>query len=161
VLTLADVVLYVADGANELGGPALDLLHQVTSLVPVTELVLTKADLHHHLDEVVAANRAHLAAAGLDVGISVTSAELRRIALGRHDAGLDDESGVPTLLARLRAVAARAEATSVAAAAAAVTDVAAQLRSVFEAERAPCAPPRSPLHCRRRPPRRRGAGNSS
>jgi hypothetical protein len=136
VLTLADIVLYVADGANELGGPALDLLHQVTSLVPVTELVLTKADLYHHLDEVVAANRAHLAATGLEVAVSVTSAELRRIALARHDAYLDDESGVPMLLARLRTVATRAEATAVAAAAAAVTDVAAQLRSVFEAERA-------------------------
>jgi hypothetical protein len=136
VLSLADLVLYVADGANELGGPALDLLRQVTSLVPVTELVLTKADLHHHLDEVMAANRAHLAAAGLPVAMSVTSAELRRVALARNDADLDDESGLPLLLARLGEVAGRADVMSAAAAAAAVSDVAAQLRSVFEAERA-------------------------
>lgn len=135
VLSIADLVLYVADGANELGAPALDLLRQVTSLVPVTELVLTKADLHHHLDEVVAANRAHLAAAGLPVAMSVTSAELRRVALARNDADLDDESGLPLLLARVREVAGRADVMSAAAAAAAVSDVAAQLRSVFEAER--------------------------
>ena len=136
VLSLADIVLYVADGANELGGPALDLLRQVAGLVPVTELVLTRADLHHHLDDVVAADRSHLANAGLDTGVSVTSAELRRVALARHDADLDVESGVPALIDRLRSIIGHADELAVASAVATVAQVVTQLRAVFEAERA-------------------------
>jgi hypothetical protein len=135
VLSTADVVLFVADGANELGGPALELLGLVRGLVPATELVLTKADLSQHVEEVAEANRAHLRAAGLDVAVHLTSSELRGHALRRRDAAMNEESGVPQLLARVREVAARSDGAAARATAATVIDVVEQLRAVFAAER--------------------------
>lgn len=135
ILTVADVVLFVADGANELGGPALELLSLIRGLVPATDLVLTKADLSLHVAVVADANQDHLRTAGLDVKIHVTSAELRSLALVRQDALLDDESGVPQLVSRLRQAASQSDQLGALAAVAAVIDVADQLREVFETER--------------------------
>jgi hypothetical protein len=135
VLTSADVVLFATDGANELGGPTLELLALVRGLVTSTELVLTKSDLSHHIDDVAAADVEHLTAASIDVGVHVVSSELRARAIVSRDADLDDESGLPALLTRLRSVGAGADDRAALAAAAAVTDVSQQLREVFTAER--------------------------
>jgi hypothetical protein len=144
VLSTADVVLFVTDGANELGGPTLELLALVRGLVPVVELVLTKADLSHHVGDVALADREHLASAALDIDVHVTSADLRSYGLARRDAALDDESGIPQLIDRLRSVASDSANRAAAATAAAVGDVAAQLREVFAAEREAIAPGSTP-----------------
>jgi hypothetical protein len=136
ILSTADVVLFVADGANELGGPALDLLTLIQGVVPHTELVLTKADLSHHVDEVAEANRAHLRNAGLDIVMHVVSSDLHRHANAVRDRELDHESGLPVLLTRLGELAGDRDNHVALAAAAAVDDVAEQLRQVFVAERA-------------------------
>jgi hypothetical protein len=136
ILSTADVVLFVADGANELGGPALDLLALVQGVVPHTELVLTKSDLSHHIDDVAEANRVHLQNAGLDVAMHVVSSDLHRHANAVRDHELDRESGLPFLLTRLGELAGDNDNQVALAAAAAVDDVAEQLRQVFIAERA-------------------------
>jgi hypothetical protein len=135
ILSTADAVLFVADGANELGGPALDLLTLVRGLVPRTELVLTKADLSHRIDDVAEANRGHLLGAGLDVEVHVVSSDLHRHAVATRDRDLDNESGLPRLIARLSELASTNDDHLTLAAAGAVDDVAEQLRQVFVAER--------------------------
>ena len=140
VLALADVVLYATDSANELGGPALDLLVQVAGIVPEVVLVHTKADLHHHADRIVAANRHHLAKAGLHPHLLVTSAELRGLAIATDDAELNAESGFPELVTLLDRMIARSDELAAARTGAVVADVAAQLRGVLDAERTALSP---------------------
>jgi hypothetical protein len=134
LLSVADVVLFASDGANELGGPTLELLAQVAGIVPSVALVLTKADLHHRIDRIVDANRHHLERAGLDLPMFVVSAELRTAGIAARDAELDEESGVPGLLAHLEEHLRRSDVHAAGRTARTVIDVATQLRSVFEAE---------------------------
>ncbi len=134
LLSVADVVLFAADGANELGGPTLELLGQVAGIVPSVALVLTKADLHHRIDRIVDANRHHLDRAGLDLPVFVVSAELRTAGLTARDEGLDEESAIPGLLAHLEGRLALADELAAGRAGVTVVDVAVQLRSVFDAE---------------------------
>jgi GTPase SAR1 family protein len=144
VLAMADAVLFAVDAANELSGPALALLGQVAELCPTIVVVATKADLYHHVPQILEANRGHLARADLAVSTIVTSAELRQLALATGDHGVEAESGFTELTATLLGFTARADDLAARRAARAVADVAEQIRRAFIAEAAALADPQQP-----------------
>jgi hypothetical protein len=132
-LPLADAVLFVSDAGQELTAAELAFLSAVRALCPRTMLVKSRIDLVPAWTEIVALDRGHLRAAGLDVPVAATSARLRALAMERLDDGLDDESGVPAVLDwLLDDVAAGCRRATAADVGAEVVEVARLLRVPFE-----------------------------
>lgn len=97
-----DAVLVLSDASTELTEPELAFLRQIRRLCPLVALVLTKTDLYPHWRRIEAADRAHLARAGLEVPVIAVSALLRAHALRLRDRQLGAESGFGVLYQFLR-----------------------------------------------------------
>lgn len=102
--TLADAhaVLFVTDTSQELTRPELDALVDATRRSPNVVVVETKIDLYPHWRDIVATDRAHLAAHGVDVPVVAVSSRARTLALRRQDRDLNAESGFPELVDLIR-----------------------------------------------------------
>lgn len=101
VIGSADAVVFVTDASAELAAPEVDLLREVLEVCPTALLVVTKIDLHPDWRRVVELDRAHLAAAGLDLPALPVSTVLRELAVDTGDRALAAESGFPALTAAL------------------------------------------------------------
>ncbi len=119
LLPTADVVLVLSDASQEYTEPELSFLRQAAAICPVVLCVLSKVDLEPHWREVAEANRQHLERAGVNAAIVPVSSTLHDLAVAAHDAELDQESGVPGLVHRLRHDLAEQAATTMQQAAAA------------------------------------------
>lgn len=101
-LPSADAVVLVSDASQEYTEPELTFLELARELTPTVVCVLTKIDFYPAWRRVVALDREHLAARGIQAPVIATSATLRRRALDRTDRELNAESGYPELVAVLR-----------------------------------------------------------
>ncbi len=99
LLPQADVVVVVTDATQELTEPELAFLSHAAELCPRLTCVVSKSDLQHNWRAVVEANTEHLAAAGIEAPMLVTSAVIHNLAVQQHDRHLLEEAGV-TALAR-------------------------------------------------------------
>jgi replication fork clamp-binding protein CrfC len=102
VLPTADAVILVSDAAQEYTGPELDFLRQAMKMCPTVLCVLTKTDLYPQWRRIAELNRGHLAAADVDADLIAVSSTLRQHAIRAQDAQLNEESGFPELIYRLR-----------------------------------------------------------
>jgi hypothetical protein len=140
-LPSAGAVLFLTDASQELTEPEAQFLRTVTALCPNVACVLTKIDAYAHWRTIRERDLAHLHALGLDVELVPVSAALHDEAVALGDRQLDDESGVPGLVAYLRMLLADAERLRARAAAADAQWVTDQLLVQFGAERAALADP--------------------
>jgi signal recognition particle receptor subunit beta len=142
-LTGVDGVLFVTDASQELTAPEMEFLRRTLDRCPRAAVVVTKTDLHRAWPRITELDRAHLAAAGIDVPVLPVSSFLRLHAAGREDAAaLNEESGyaaVVEFLAREVVQPTRARTASVAAHE--VDLVAGQLARQTDAERIVVAEP--------------------
>lgn len=102
-LPIADALLFVTDASSELGAHELEFLRQAGAVCPTLLVALTKTDLHPAWRRIEAADRAHLDTAGIAAVPVPVSSVLRAEALRSADRVLNDESGIPALLAALHA----------------------------------------------------------
>ena len=102
LLPQADAALMVTDATQELTDPELSFLSRAAALCPRVTQVISKTDLHHDWRGIVEADRAHLAAAGLEVPVRVTSALLHDLAVSENDPELRREARVDELATHLR-----------------------------------------------------------
>ncbi|WP_205843589.1 dynamin family protein [Nakamurella deserti] len=135
VLDQVDGVLFVTDASAELNRPEVDFLRAALERCPRAACVVTKTDLHPHWREIVERDRAHLAAAGLELPVFGVSSFLRLRSARRPE--LLAESGYRDLIAFLaRTVATGASAAAATAAAAELAFVGTQLAGEVAAEQA-------------------------
>jgi hypothetical protein len=135
LLPSADALVVLSDASQELTEPELNFLRQASSICPLVLCVLSKIDVTPNWRDVAAANRQHLAAAGIDADILPVSANLHRTALALDDDDLAAESGIPRLVERLhRDLLPRAVTSLREAAAAEAATVSNHLSLVLQAE---------------------------
>jgi hypothetical protein len=109
-LPMADAVLFVSDCSQEYSAPELEFLDNARRMCPFVVAVLTKRDLYTTWKDILELDRGHLSRRSLELPIISVSSELRRLAVERGDASLNEESGFPALERFLRDdVAARGE----------------------------------------------------
>lgn len=109
----AAAVVFAVDGTRELTSTELGVLRRLTNACPCVVVVMTKIDLTPHWRTLAATLARRLTEAGLgDVPIVPASALLRHRALSRDDAALNDRSGYPRLVTRLRQCLAAGGATA-------------------------------------------------
>jgi hypothetical protein len=101
-LSVADAVLFVSDASQEFTRPEMDFLAHALSLCPVVLCIQTKTDFYPAWREVVEINEGHLAKLGHEVPILAISSALRVEAARRNDKELNQDSGFPALLEKLR-----------------------------------------------------------
>ncbi len=101
-LPYADALLFVTDASAPLSPAELRFLARARERCPAVVVVLSKVDLYPEWRRIRAIDEERLREAGLPDGIVAVSAELRRSAIAIPDAKLNDESGVPDLMAHLR-----------------------------------------------------------
>ena len=101
-LSVADAVIFVSDASQEFTRPEMDFLAHAISLCPAVTCLQTKIDFYPSWREVVKINEGHLAKLGHDVPILAVSSSLRVEATRRNDKELNQDSGFPELLKRLR-----------------------------------------------------------
>jgi hypothetical protein len=101
-LGLADAVLFITDASQEMTASEIAFLEQAREVCPHLLVAITKTDLYPEWRRIVERDRQHLAARSLDLDVFSVAAALRMEALSRRDDDLDDESGVPALLAEIR-----------------------------------------------------------
>lgn len=94
----ADAVLMVSDSSAEFTEPEMRFLRQAQEVCPVGAVVATKTDLYPHWRQIVEANTAHLARAGLQLPIIPVSSLLRAHAVTHSDKELNEESNFPALV---------------------------------------------------------------
>ncbi len=94
----ADAVLMVSDSSSEFTEPEMRFLRQAQEVCPVGAVVATKTDLYPHWRQIVEANTAHLARAGLQLPIIPVSSLLRAHAVTHSDKELNEESNFPALV---------------------------------------------------------------
>ncbi len=134
-LSLADAAIFVTDASQELTGAEMEFLHRAQELCPRLIGVMTKTDFYPNWREVAALNAGHLARAGMEIDFLPTSSALRREAIRRRDAALNEESGFAALVQMLRDdIVGNSERVLRNRAARDVMAVASQLGSQFEAE---------------------------
>jgi signal recognition particle receptor subunit beta len=93
-LDAADGVLFVTDCTQELTAPELAFAVAAKRRCPAMLCVMTKVDLQHHAAAIIAKNRGHLDAHGLeDVPLHAVSSVLHLVALAQGDRTLEAESG--------------------------------------------------------------------
>jgi hypothetical protein len=110
-LPAADALLFVSDAGAELGESELEFLARARDACPTIVTALSKIDLHPAWRQIAAANRDHLAQRGISTEPLAVSAVLRATAVARSDSNLNDESGIPRLLAALERDAFRSTAS--------------------------------------------------
>jgi hypothetical protein len=109
-LPMADAVLFVSDASQEYSGPELDFLDTARRMCPHVVGLLTKTDFYPEWRKILDLDRGHLRDRDLDFPVLTISSELRRLAVERGDATLNQESGFPALERFLRDdIAARGE----------------------------------------------------
>jgi len=97
-LPLAEAVLFVTDGAQELTAPELAFLETARKLCPDVHVVLTKVDFHRDWHRIVELDEAHLRRIGLaDPKVVAVSAPLLAWGVRQGDAAAVAESGYPEL----------------------------------------------------------------
>jgi hypothetical protein len=101
-MSLADSVLIVSDASQEYTAAEVEFLRRADDICPHLLCLLTKTDFYPEWQKILEINRGHLRRAGLKVEILPVSAALRDVAVETGDAGLNTESGFPTLVTRLR-----------------------------------------------------------
>lgn len=94
----ADAMLMISDASQEFTEPEMTFIQQALEICPLATILATKIDLYPHWREVVAANEAHLARAGVTVPIIPVSAVLRGHAISLNDKELNEESNFPALV---------------------------------------------------------------
>jgi signal recognition particle receptor subunit beta len=102
VLGLAEAVIFVTDASQELTRAELSFLQAAQARCPKIVCVVTKTDLHPEWRRIVALDRDHVAAAGLDVPVVPVSSFLRMRAAATVDDAMNEESGYPALIEFLR-----------------------------------------------------------
>jgi hypothetical protein len=137
-LPFADALVFVSDASSELTAPEVEFLDRARELCPNVFFALTKIDLYGSWRRIADLDAGHLARRGSPLMPIPLSSYLRTTALARGDAALDEQSGVPGLLAALRREAiepAKALAASRAAAEArsAIAQLETTLRSEYDA----------------------------
>jgi hypothetical protein len=100
-LSGADAVLLVTDASTELSATELEFVHEAMALCPVGLCVMTKTDLYPHWRRLAELDRAHLAAAGVDVPLLPVSSVLRELAIDTGDPALLAECGFTVLVRAL------------------------------------------------------------
>ena len=97
-LDAADGVVFVTDCTQELTAPELAFAVAAKRRCPAMVCVMTKVDLQHNAATIIAKNRAHLDANGLeDVPLHGVSSVLHLVALAQGDPVLEQESGFGVL----------------------------------------------------------------
>jgi signal recognition particle receptor subunit beta len=97
-LDAADGVVFVTDCTQELTAPELAFAVAAKRRCPAMVCVMTKVDLQHDATAILAKNRAHLDAHGLeDVPLHAVSSVLHLVALAQGDPVLEAESGFGVL----------------------------------------------------------------
>jgi replication fork clamp-binding protein CrfC len=94
----ADAMLMISDTSQEFTEPEMTFIRQAHEICPVSAIVATKTDLYPHWRQIVAANQAHLARAGLSIPMIPASALLRGHALQTSDKELNEESNFPAII---------------------------------------------------------------
>jgi hypothetical protein len=136
-LGMAELILFVSDASQPLTRSELDFLRSARRHGVGIALVQPKIDIQADWRRVVEANRAILAAEGIDVELLPVSSTLRQRAVADTSTELNEESGFPALLALLRDAGAGETARQLLRTAAAdVAFVVDQLHSTFESRRA-------------------------
>lgn len=102
-LPYADAVLFVTDASAELSALEVNFLRTAAQACPHVLVVLTKIDLYPEWRRIADLDREHLGRFELPDTVVPVSSVLRKQALSRGDATLNDDSGFPALLAALRA----------------------------------------------------------
>jgi hypothetical protein len=102
-LPFADGLIFVSDASAELSAPEAAFLAQARDACPNIVFALTKTDLYRSWRDIQERDTAHLARDGVQVATTALSSLLRSVAVERGDAALDEQSGFPTVLARLDA----------------------------------------------------------
>jgi hypothetical protein len=142
MLGLAGAALFVTDAAQELTAPEVEFLRRILERCPRVFCVVTKTDLYGEWRRIVEINEGHLSRAGVDVPIVAVSSFLRMRAQARDSTELNDESGFPQLVERLRRdVLGAAEDGALGAARGELAFVLGQLRERVVAEHAAAAEP--------------------
>ncbi|MDH3397942.1 MAG: dynamin family protein [Acidimicrobiia bacterium] len=101
-LSLADAVIFVTDASQELMETEIAFLEQARVACPAVLVVVTKIDLYPDWRRILEIDRQHLAVRGVDLEPIPVSSALRMEALDRADPDLEQESGIPDLLATIR-----------------------------------------------------------
>ncbi len=101
-LQTADALIFVSDASAEFSLPEIEFLQQARERSPALLIVQTKIDLYPEWRRIVEINQRHLQRIGLDTAIVPASSSLRLAAMRLHDRSLNEESGYPRLLGRLR-----------------------------------------------------------
>ena len=134
-LPFADALIFVSDASSELTAPEVEFLDRARELCPNVFFTLTKIDLYGSWRRIAELDAGHLARHGSPLSPIPLSSYLRTTALARGDAALDEQSGVPDLLAALRRDAIEpAKALAAARAAAEARSAMAQLETTFRTE---------------------------
>ena len=98
LLPEADAMLMVSDTSQEFTEPEMTFLRQAYEICPVAAIVASKTDLYPHWRQIVDANQAHLAQAGLDIPMIPASSVLRSHAISLNDKELNEESNFPAIV---------------------------------------------------------------
>jgi len=101
-LSLAEVIVFVSDASQPLTGSEIEFLRTGHERCPNLVVVQPKTDIQPAWRHVVATNERILREQGLDIDILPVSSVLRQRAAVERSSGLNDESGFPPLIARLR-----------------------------------------------------------
>lgn len=134
-LAVAEVIVFVSDASQPLTSSELDFLRGSCGQCATVLLVQPKIDIQPDWRRVVAANRELIEREGLDVEVFPVSSLLRQQATAAQSTELNDESGYPPLLTRLRdATAGDAARRLLRTALADVMFVIEQLRATFESK---------------------------
>jgi hypothetical protein len=104
-LPFADGLVFVSDATSELSAPERAFLGDAVARCPTVVMALTKTDIASDWRRIAALDRSHLdemGAEGARVEVLPVSATLRRAALQAGDRSIDESSGYPAFIARLR-----------------------------------------------------------
>lgn len=101
-MRLAELVLFVSDASQPLTASEVAILRDAHALCAEVVLVQTKTDIQPAWRRVVADNERILRDHGLAIDILPVSSVLRQRATAESSTELNDESGFPALIARLR-----------------------------------------------------------
>ncbi|GAA4874756.1 dynamin family protein [Actinomycetospora straminea] len=141
-LPRSHAVLFVSDCSQELTESEVAFLRTVRELCPTVLFVLTKTDLYPHSDRMLERDREHLRRAGIEIESLAVSSEVRSLAASTMSKDLNNESGFPTLIARLNEIVTGGERLALDAAITHVHSAVEQMEVVARARLAALADPR-------------------